>query len=240
MANINDDSIKKDQDFLGQIPEWEKDYKESDKEYIDFEKEEWKDAPATFTEHDLKIFGQPVMEDWEDDYMRELANIASSHGGVVLELGYGMGISARYIQKNKIEKHIIIEANHDVAEKAREFAKTATYPVEVMEGFWEEEILKIPDESIDGILFDTYPLSEKELYQNHFFFFPFAYQKLKTGGIFTYYSDEVEKFSDVHLKKLQEAGFKLENINGKPFPVTPPADCEYWKDSTMLAPNIVK
>ena len=240
MINNNDNEVKKNQDFLSQIPNWEKNYKESDKKYIDFKKKDWKQAQAVFTKHKLEIFGQPVMEDWEDTYMKKLANIACINGGIVLELGYGMGISAKYIQQNNVTKHIIIEANHDVAGKARDFAEAATHPIEIMEGFWEDEILKIPDESLDGILFDTYPLSEKELYQNHFFFFPFAYKKLKKGGIFTYYSDEVKDFGEVHLRKLQESGFKLNNIKGEPFSVTPPKDCKYWQDNTMLAPIIMK
>lgn len=38
-----------------------------------------------------------------------------------------------------------IEANHEVAEKAREFAKNATHPVEVLEGLWEEVIDQVPN-----------------------------------------------------------------------------------------------
>jgi guanidinoacetate N-methyltransferase len=234
------DNFKKTDDFLSQIPEWEKEYKESDKLQIGYEKKDWHGAEAKFSEHDLRILGEPVMEDWETPYMEKLANIATSKGGVVLELGFGMGISANFIQQHDIEKHIIIEANKDVAEKAREFGKKVAHKVEVLEGLWEDMIEKIPDESLDGILFDTYPLAESELYQNHFNFFPFAYRKLKKGGVFTYYSDEVNNFGEVHLKKLQEAGFQLENIKSEVTEVCPPENCEYWKDKTMLSPIIIK
>ena len=241
MADSPDDKkVEKDQDFLSQIPEWEKEYKESDRTDIEFEKEDWKEAKATFTDTDLKIFGYAVMEDWETPYMKDLADIAAGKGGVVLELGYGMGISARFIQEHPIQKHIIIEANKEVADAAREYARTAPHPVEVLEGFWEEVIDQVPDNSVDGILFDTYPLSDKELYQNHFFFFPYAYKKLKKGGVFTYYSDEIETFGEVHLRKLEEAGFERGNIKGKTSKVSPPADCEYWKADTFLAPMVVK
>ncbi len=237
---MNDSIIKKDKDFLTQIPDWEKGYKESDDQIIKFEKEKWKEARADFTEHDLKIFGYAVMEDWETPYMKVLADIAASKGGIVLELGYGMGISAHFIQQHPIEKHIIIEVNHDVVQKAKEFAKSAQYPTEILEGLWEEVIENIPDNYLSGILFDTYPLVEAELYQNHFNFFPFAYRKLKAGGVFTYYSDEVRDFSDVHLRKLQEVGFKKENISREVASVKPPANCEYWKANTILAPMIIK
>ncbi|MEO8637824.1 MAG: class I SAM-dependent methyltransferase [Candidatus Taylorbacteria bacterium] len=240
MKDVHNKKNEKDADFLSQIPNWEKKYKESDEAAISFKKAEWKDAKAVFSEHDLKIFGYAVMEDWETPYMEELANIASSKGGVVLELGYGMGISARFIQKSPILKHIIIEANKEVADEARKFAKTAKYETQILEGLWEEVIDDVADNSLDGILFDTYPLAEKELYQNHFTFFPFAYKKLKNGGVFTYYSDEVDKFGEVHLAKLQEAGFQLKNIHSKVTKVTPPADCEYWKAETILSPMIIK
>lgn len=233
-------AIHKSADFLSQIPEWEKEYKESDDLTINFKKEDWKGASADFTEHDLKIFGCAVMEDWEEPYMKDLAEIACRNGGTVLELGFGMGISAKFIQQHVIDKHIIIEANATVAEKARDFAKSAPHEVEVLEGLWEEVIDQVPDGSLDGILFDTYPLTEEEVYQNHFNFFDVAYRKLKKGGIFTYYSDEITDFGKVHLRKLQSAGFVPENIKKKLTHIKPPKDCEYWKADTILSPIVQK
>lgn len=127
-----------------------------------------------------------------------------------------------------------------MAERARSFGREATYPVTVLEGFWEDVIESVADGSLDGILFDTYPLVEGELYQNHFPFLPFAYRKLRAGGVLTYYSDEVSDFGEVHLRKLLEAGFERANVSGKLVPVHPPADCEYWKAPTMLAPMVRK
>ena len=46
--------IKKDKDFLSQIPSWEKEYKESDRIDINFYKKDWKDAEAIFSKHALK------------------------------------------------------------------------------------------------------------------------------------------------------------------------------------------
>ncbi|MDD4663931.1 MAG: class I SAM-dependent methyltransferase [Caldisericia bacterium] len=232
--------FKKDKDFLSQVPAWEAAYKESPKLVIDFEKKKWRKAKASFTSHDLQIFGCAVMEDWEAPYMKELAKIASSRGGIVLELGFGMGISASFIQQENIKKHIIIEANHSVAEKARTFAREAPHQTQVLEGFWEDMINMIPDCSLDGILFDTYPLTEKELYQNHFLFFPFAHKKLRKGGVFTYYSDEIEKYGKVHINKLKAAGFDIDKIKGVVIPIDPPSNCEYWKAKTILAPLITK
>lgn len=181
--------LKKDKQFIGQIPEWEESYKQSDDLLIRYTQDDWKSAKAVYSEHDLQILGEPVMEDWEEPYMRVLADIATSQGGTIVEVGYGMGISARLIQAKPIQKHIIIEANKEVASVAREWAASCKYETVILEGLWQEVIGEIADESIEGILFDTYPLTEKELYQNHFSFFTHAFAKLKQGGCFTYYSD---------------------------------------------------
>jgi guanidinoacetate N-methyltransferase len=231
---------KKDSEFLSQIPVWERDYKQSDKQAIHYTPEQWKTAKAKFAAHDLRILDEPVMEDWEKPYMKALAEIATMNGGTVLEVGFGMGISARFIQQHQIGSHIIIEANHDVAIAARVWAKKCPIKTVVLEGLWQEVIGQIKDASLDGLLFDTYPLTEKELYQNHFSFFPFAFTKLKNDGVFTYYSDETKWFSEMHLRRLKEAGFNDEQINGKFIQVSPPENCEYWKAKTILAPIVRK
>ncbi len=107
-----------------------------------------------------------------------------------------------------------------------------------MHGFWEDCIAEIPSESIDGILFDTYPLDAEEIHTNHFSFFSEAFRVLKPEGILTYYSDEIDHFSDEHLQKLRDAGFS--DIDCKICSVSPPANCEYWNSNTILAPIITK
>lgn len=222
--------------FIGDARE--KTYKERLKIGYDNVRNHWQDSTAYFDEANLKICGHPVMEAWEDNYMKMLAEIATSKKGVVLEVGYGMGISARYIHNTDIEKHIIIEANKDVFKQADHFAGLAKKPVELIFGFWEEVITQISDNTISGILFDTYPLSEAEIHTNHFYFFDEAYRILKSGGVFTYYSDEIDSFSLSHLSALQKAGFN--NISGEICHVSPPPDCQYWKSNTILAPVIIK
>jgi guanidinoacetate N-methyltransferase len=200
------------------------------------ERDTWRDASATFTDHTLTIQGHPVMEDWEEGYMARLADICGERGGTVLEIGFGMGISARYLQSYPIDRHIIIEANWDVFERLAAFAVSATRPVSPLFGFWEDTTALLPDASVSGILFDTYPLTEKEIHGNHFPFFKEAHRLLAPGGVLTYYSDEIDRFSPLHRALLEEAGFS--DIRGETFPVTPPSDCSYWKSGTILAPRI--
>lgn len=198
----------------------------------------WKDEKATFTKNELIINGHPVMERWEKEYMGELAAIASRNGGTVLEIGFGMGISAEFIQSYAIDKHLIIEANTDVFGMLKQFARESARPIEPLHGFWQDITKTLPDGSISGILFDTYPLTEEEIHQNHFTFFDEAYRLLKPGGVLTYYSDEIDDFSPQHLAKLKHAGF--ESPEKKICKVTPPQNCQYWKSNTILAPIITK
>jgi guanidinoacetate N-methyltransferase len=107
-------------------------------------------------------------------------------------------------------------------------------------GFWQDVTPNLASGSLDGILFDTYPLTDEEIHSNHFWFFDEAFRLLKPGGILTYYSDEVNHFKANHFEKLQQAGFKAGDIGSEICSVTPPADCEYWQHDTILAPVVRK
>ena len=72
---------------------------------------------AVLDQHSLRISDHPVMEDWEHEYMRKLASIATSKGGRILEVGYGLGLSAHAIQQANITSHVVIEMHPDVIAK---------------------------------------------------------------------------------------------------------------------------
>ena len=48
-----------------------------------------------------------VMMDWEDVVMKKSADYVCQNGGDILEIGFGMGIAANYIQANTITSHTI-------------------------------------------------------------------------------------------------------------------------------------
>jgi guanidinoacetate N-methyltransferase len=204
-------------------------------------REAWKNAPAVFGDHTLKILDHPVMEDWERPYMAALAEIAATGGGSILEVGFGMGMSSSCISATPgVTTHVIIEANRDVAVRARAFAaEVRSHNCRVLEGFWEDVIDQIPDDSVDGILFDAYPLDESEV-MNQAHFASTAYRKLRPGGRFTYFSDEISAYRPEHVKTLIAAGFSEVNISARIVAVEPPADCTYWKSNTILAPILLK
>jgi guanidinoacetate N-methyltransferase len=206
------------------------------------ERKDWVNEKAVFDKSTLRIAGHPVMEDWELSYMKRLAKIASSKGGKVLEIGYGLGLSTKAIQFHGIREHFLIECHPEVITRTISDMNNAIREnsFHVLTGFWEDITPTLKDDLFDGILFDTYPLSEEEIHANHFWFFDEAYRLLKPGGVLTYYSDEVKDFSDKHLKKLLDAGFKKGGINFEVCAVNPPKDCEYWQEKTIIAPIITK
>ena len=96
--------------------------------------------------------------------MASLAAIATRNGGRVLEVGFGMGLSAGAIQSfENVTEHCIMEANADVYGKLEEFAKTSARPVKpIGPGLWQDTLADVPDGSLDGVLYDTYPLNKEE------------------------------------------------------------------------------
>lgn len=106
---------------------------------------QWATASADLTQDSLKIFGHPVMERWETPFMEQLAKVATERGGKVLEIGFGLGISANAIQTNSISEHHIIEANEEVYKSLVEFAKNSKKPVKPYLGNWENIVSQFPD-----------------------------------------------------------------------------------------------
>lgn len=120
-----------------------------------------------------------VMGDWEDPVMKAHAEITCRNGGHILEVGFGMGISANYIQEQDIESHTIIELNDEVYEKAVEWAKDKPN-TEIVSGDWKTVEL---DKKFDAIFFDAY------VQDKLFMLFPIHILRFcKVGTILTFFN----------------------------------------------------
>ena len=200
--------------------------------------EDWDKSKAEFDDSQLIIEGQQVMQDWERPLMKAMAEIVTEKHGDVLEVGFGMGISSTYIQNMGVNSHTVIECNTEVAEKFNKWKEQ--YPgkdIKLIFGEWQDITDQL--ESYDGVFFDTYPLSEEEFieyaikditFAEHFF--STAAKHLKDGGIFTYYTNEIDSFSRRHQRLLLKY-FKSYTLS-KVMPLYPPEDCNYWWADSMM------
>lgn len=223
------------------------------KSEADFDKRDWTGIGEELDSERLDIDGHPVMQAWESPYMGELARIATRKGGRVLEVGFGMAISATAIQQYDHTEHIIMEANGDVFKRLEAFKGTYPKVTPMGPALWQDSVNKMEDGSLDGILYDTYPLNAEEQHTHQFDFLKQARRLLKPGGILTYcnltslgvlkneFESWEELFEKTQLPLLLEAGYTLDEIKDiEIFPVTPTADCEYYQHTTAMAPVIIR
>ncbi|MFB9904436.1 class I SAM-dependent methyltransferase [Allokutzneria oryzae] len=207
---------------------------------------DWSGSDADYSDSSqLLIEGQQVMQDWEHPLMRKLAENACVSGGDVLEVGFGMGISAGYVQECGVRSHTIIEINKGVAERFERWrGQRPDSDIRLAFGPWQEVIGDLGQ--FDGILYDTYPTSEDEFVKTlgpkvvtlAANFFPAAAAHLRPGGVFSYYTNEIDSLSRAHQRLLLQhfTSFKVELVRD----LQPPADCNYWWADRMAAVTAYK
>jgi guanidinoacetate N-methyltransferase len=208
-------------------------------------KNQWSSSTADYSDgSQLIVEGQQVMQDWEHPYMRAMAKVVSQSHGDVLEIGFGMGISATYMLDFGVDSYTVIECNQQVKEHfsrwQNNFPRT---PTKLVFGKWQEVIDSVGE--YDGIFFDTYPTSEEE-FQNHIYndvtygahFFEAAAKHLKKGGVFTYFSGEIDTLSRRHKRRLLE---HFESVTCSVVrDLHPPSDCNYWWADSMVLVHATK
>jgi guanidinoacetate N-methyltransferase len=205
---------------------------------------EWSQSPTHYDESSLTIQGQQVMQDWESPLMRAMAEIVTESHGDVLELGFGMGISATYIQEFGVRSYTVVEYNDGVVERFNKWKQQ--YPgrdIKVIHGRWHEVTDRLG--VYDGIFFDTVPSDEEEYMREVIDnvvmaedIFPIASRCLRKGGIFTWYTNEIDSFSRRH-QRLALKYFSSVTVQVVK-PLYPPEDCHYWWADSMVAVKAVK
>jgi guanidinoacetate N-methyltransferase len=181
-----------------------------------------------------------IMEDWQIPLMAAMAQIVAETHGHVLEVGFGRGISASLIQQEGVSAHTIVECNQSVIERFHTWRQQ--YPdraIHLIRGKWQD----VTDQLglVDGILFHTYPLNQEEYmefvarsvtFAEHFF--PTAAAHLKPGGIFTYFTAEIDSFSRAHQRALFRffKEFTLRVVRDLPLPED--VRDSWWIDSMVV------
>lgn len=147
-----------------------------------------------------------VMMEWERPLMKRHAEVVCQDGGNILEIGFGLGISAGYIQQQNIQSHTIVEVHDDMYQKLLEWSKDKPNVIPI-KGDWFE----IGDQlgKYDGIFYDADCQNAMKLKD-------FVINHLKDNGIFSYFS----------LKKYDIYKFG-DKLNSEVVQVTPDEDCNY-------------
>jgi hypothetical protein len=163
---------------------------------------------TAFHDGKLQIQGQTVMEDWQPVLMNALAEAVARPDGRVLEIGFGLGLSATRIQEIGVRSHTVVECNPGVAQRFDAWRQG--YPdrdIRLLLGRWQDVVTE--HETYDGILFDTFPVTYEEYaktvfgdvtYAEHFF--DTAQRLLIPGGAFTYFTSERDSLSRAHQRLL--------------------------------------
>ncbi len=208
--------------------------------------QEWSGSGVKYDDTQLIIQGQQVMQDWEHPLMKAMAEIVTESHGDILELGFGMAISATYIQEFGCKSYTVIEYNDGVVEHFKKWKEQ--YPgrdIRVIHSRWHDAVDKLEAETFDGIFFDTVPTNEEEYMREVIDnvvmaedIFPAASRLLRKGGVFTWYTNEIDSFSRRHqrlaLKYFSSVAVSV--VKG----LAPPEDCHYWWSDSMVAVKAIK
>jgi hypothetical protein len=165
-------------------------------------------------------FGDPVMMDWETEWMEESAKIICSKGGSILNIGYGLGIIDSFIQTHSIYFHTICEHHPDILEKMRKDGWYIKPNVTILAVRWQDMLTVDTIAPFDAIYFDAYHILNKYDAGGEGFlegFIPLLPKLLKKHGIFSFWPGpifESPKVSAIqfrnNLAKALHPTFKLE------------------------------
>ncbi|KAL1921792.1 uncharacterized protein VTP21DRAFT_10434 [Calcarisporiella thermophila] len=101
--------------------------------------------------------GNGVMMGWEEPLMKRHADIICPKEGLtVLNIGFGLGIIDKELQKRRPANHVIVEAHPDVYKYMLSNGWDKKPGVKILFGRWQEKIGEIAQFCYDGIFFDTF------------------------------------------------------------------------------------
>mgnify|MGYP006106598489 FL=1 len=159
-----------------------------------------------------------VMMDWEDNIMSASAAYVCEGGGDILEIGFGMGISATYIQSHTINSHTIIENHPQIIPRAQAWAASKSN-VTIVEGSWFD--IKDTLSTYDGSFSDTWGDNNADHY------YSFLPSIMKPGGRATWWNG---------LTGSDLTHYGISDITYKNIPVSPSPNC-YFNHSNYLLPK---
>ena len=158
--------------------------------------------------------GEEVMMDWEDSLMSASAAYVTENGGDILEIGFGMGISAGYIQSHSVSSHTIIEPHPQMVEKAVEWSNGKSN-VTIISQSWADVTGSLG--TYDGIFYDTSFDDKGNLFSSS------LSELIKTGTKLSVFNSYSTKTNDYNI----EMNYKQIDVS------TPNSASQYFNDDNV-------
>ena len=179
------------------------------------------DQTLTFTNNKIYYYEDSnelqVMMDWEAPIMSASAAYVCQNGGDILEIGFGMGISAGYIQSHSINSHTIIENHPDVIPRAQAWASGKSN-VTIVTGSWYEVKDNLP--TYNGLFYDTFGDDDMQYFSSS------LSSLVKSGGIVTWWNNNTD----------QSNYYNIPNVTYDQHSVNPPTN-NYFNHTTYYLPK---
>jgi len=167
-----------------------------------------------YTTEDLEM---EVMMSWEAPLMSASAAYVCSGGGDILEIGFGMGISAEYMHSHSIASHTIIENHPDVIPRAQAWASGKSN-VTIVTGSWYD--IKDSLSTYDGVFYDAYGDDDQIHFSSS------LSSLVKAGGVATWWNSHPNETNF----------FDIPNVTYQQYSVDPPANT-YFNHTTYYLPT---
>ena len=167
-----------------------------------------------YTEESVKF---EVMMNWEDSLMSASAANVCKGGGDILEIGFGMGISAGYMHSHSISSHTIIENHPEVIPKAQAWASGKSN-VTIITGSWYD--VRNSLSTYDGVFYDTFGDDDMIHFSSS------LSSLVKEGGVATWWNNLEE----------ENNFYNIPNVTYQQYSVDPPTNM-YFNNKTYYLPK---
>lgn len=145
---------------------------------MDPQRKDYLVTEAVYDDHSLRIGDDYVMHEWERPLIRRMVeDLKITSEDRLLEIGFGMGISATILQKFRPASHTIVEPHPQVLVKAKRW-KGARTNIQLRSGYWQE--LDPGTQRYSVIFFDPFADDMKSVDDENLRFLKFAAQSLLT------------------------------------------------------------
>ena len=133
--------------------------------------------------------GFQVMMEWEKSYMEALVDNLNPVGDV-LEIGFGLGYSARRILSKNVKSYTVIESDKEAIIRCRNLTNQSNIKVNIIEGEWQDQLQTLG--KFDSIFFDDAPsvnFPDPNNIRIYKFYYDVLEKHAKVGTKLTWYCD---------------------------------------------------